>query len=194
MYSNMCISWWMYFVTGLSYVLQQPSTARLARTKVLSKKSSHSYSSRWVIIKGISLVTEFNEGCLSLFNGVYVNPNVDVHYWKGWYRHYFFFLPPRNILTFRRPWISSSGFSVWRTLVAKEPILLTNCSTLWPEFLTLVKQLWGILSKASWLCLERHLFVLSSMFIHVRVQTCVTVFDVQKILANLIWINMNLLF
>ena len=97
-------------------------------------------------------------------------------------------------LTFHHPWISSSGFAVWRTLVAKEPILLTNCSTLWPEFLTLVKQLWGILSKASWLCLERHLFVLSSMFIHVRVRTCVTVFDVQKILANLIWINMNLLF
>ena len=123
----MYISWWVYFVTGLSYVLEQPSTARLAKTKAdIIKKSSHSYSTCWVIIKRISLVTKFNKVCLSLFNGVYVNPSVDVQHWKGWYIHYFFFLPQKNILTFRRPWISSSGFAVWRTLVAKEPIYITD--------------------------------------------------------------------
>ena len=36
----------MYFVTGSSYILQQPSTARLAKTKAdLAKKSSHFYLS-----------------------------------------------------------------------------------------------------------------------------------------------------
>ena len=36
----------MYFVTGLSYALQQASTAGLAKTKAdIPKKSSYSYSS-----------------------------------------------------------------------------------------------------------------------------------------------------
>ena len=46
MYSIMYIGWGVYFVTGLSYVLQQPLTAELAKTKAnIVKKSSHSYSS-----------------------------------------------------------------------------------------------------------------------------------------------------
>ena len=41
------ISWWVYFVTGLDFVLQQPSTAILAKTKAdIAEKSSYSYSSR----------------------------------------------------------------------------------------------------------------------------------------------------
>ena len=49
MYSNMYISWWVYFVTDLSYVLQQPATAGPAKTKTnIAKKSSHSYSSCWL--------------------------------------------------------------------------------------------------------------------------------------------------
>ena len=48
MYSNMCISWWVYFVTGFSYVLQQLPTARLAKTKAdIMNKSTHSWSSHW---------------------------------------------------------------------------------------------------------------------------------------------------
>ena len=40
----------MGFVTDLSYVLQQPSTARLAKTKAdIAKKSSHFYSSHCLI-------------------------------------------------------------------------------------------------------------------------------------------------
>ena len=47
----MYISWWVYFVTGLSYVLQQPPTAGLAKTKAdIMNKSSHSCSSRWQIL------------------------------------------------------------------------------------------------------------------------------------------------
>ena len=43
----MYINWWVYFVTDLGYVLQQPSSAGLAKTKTdISKKTSHSYSSR----------------------------------------------------------------------------------------------------------------------------------------------------
>jgi hypothetical protein len=39
----------VYFVTGLKYILQQPSTAGLAKTKAdIAKKSSYSYSSRWL--------------------------------------------------------------------------------------------------------------------------------------------------
>ena len=39
LYSNTYISWWVYFVTGLRYVLQQPSTAGLAKTKTdIAKK------------------------------------------------------------------------------------------------------------------------------------------------------------
>ena len=38
----------MYFVTGLSYVLQQPLTAGLAKTKAdIANKSSYSCSSRY---------------------------------------------------------------------------------------------------------------------------------------------------
>ena len=33
MYCNMYINRWMYFVTGLNLVLQQPSPATLAKTK-----------------------------------------------------------------------------------------------------------------------------------------------------------------
>ena len=42
----MNISWWVYFVTGLSYVLQQPPTAGLAKTKAdITNESAHSCSS-----------------------------------------------------------------------------------------------------------------------------------------------------
>ena len=42
-------SWCVYFVTGLSYVLQQPLTARQAKTKAdIVNKSSHSCLSCWV--------------------------------------------------------------------------------------------------------------------------------------------------
>ena len=40
----MFISWWVYFVTGLSSVLKQPPTAGLAN---IANKSSHSSSSCW---------------------------------------------------------------------------------------------------------------------------------------------------
>ena len=41
------ISWWVYFVTGLNLVLQQSSTAALAKTKEgIAKKSSCCYLSR----------------------------------------------------------------------------------------------------------------------------------------------------
>ena len=41
MYNNIYISWWVYFVTGLNLVLQQPLTAALAKTKTdIVKKSS----------------------------------------------------------------------------------------------------------------------------------------------------------
>ena len=41
------ISWWVYCMAGLSLVLQQPSTAVLAKTKAeIAKKSSYCYSSR----------------------------------------------------------------------------------------------------------------------------------------------------
>ena len=44
----MYISWWVHFLTGLTYVLQQPLTAGLAKTKAdITKKTSHSYLSRW---------------------------------------------------------------------------------------------------------------------------------------------------
>ena len=44
----MYISWWVYFVTGLSYVLQQPPNAGQAKTKAdISNKSAHSCSSHW---------------------------------------------------------------------------------------------------------------------------------------------------
>ena len=33
MYSDMYISWWVYFLTGISYVLKQPLTDGLAKTK-----------------------------------------------------------------------------------------------------------------------------------------------------------------
>ena len=47
-YNNTYISWWVYFVTGLNFVLQQPLTAVLAKTKAdIAKKSSYCYSSRW---------------------------------------------------------------------------------------------------------------------------------------------------
>ena len=49
LYSNMYISWLVYFVTGLSYVLLQSTTARLAKLKAdIAKKNSHSYLSRWI--------------------------------------------------------------------------------------------------------------------------------------------------
>ena len=52
MYSNMYISWWMYFVTGLRYVLQQPSTAGPAKTKAdIAKKSFYSYLSLWSSVR-----------------------------------------------------------------------------------------------------------------------------------------------
>ena len=39
----MYISWWVHFVTGLNYVLQQALTARLAKTKAdIANKSTHS--------------------------------------------------------------------------------------------------------------------------------------------------------
>ena len=42
MYTNMYISWWVYFVTGLNLVLQQPLTAALAKTKAdIMKKSAY---------------------------------------------------------------------------------------------------------------------------------------------------------
>ena len=48
MYSNMYISWWVYFLTGLTYVLQQPLTGGLAKTKAdITWKTSHSYLSHW---------------------------------------------------------------------------------------------------------------------------------------------------
>ena len=57
----------MYLVTGLSYVLQQPSTAGLAKTKaVIAKKSSHSYSSRWqktTKVKVFKALGIYNFGC-----------------------------------------------------------------------------------------------------------------------------------
>ena len=50
MYSNMYIIWWVYFVTGLSYVLQQPPSAGLAKTTAdIAKKSSHSFLSHCLI-------------------------------------------------------------------------------------------------------------------------------------------------
>ena len=46
MYFNMYISWWVYFVTASSYVLQQPSTAGLAKTKAdITNESAHFCSS-----------------------------------------------------------------------------------------------------------------------------------------------------
>ena len=42
MYNNIYISWWVYFVTGLNLVLQQPMTAVLAKTMADTvKKSSY---------------------------------------------------------------------------------------------------------------------------------------------------------
>ena len=39
----------VFFVTGLNFVLQQPSTAVLAKTKVdIAKKSSYPYLSHWL--------------------------------------------------------------------------------------------------------------------------------------------------
>ena len=47
-YIDMHISWWVYFVTGSNLVLQQPSTAVLAKTKAdITKESSYFYSSCW---------------------------------------------------------------------------------------------------------------------------------------------------
>ena len=68
MYNDMYISWWVYFVTGLSYVLQQSPTARLAKTKAdIANKSSHSCSSHCVDLKQ-SLVHENKDVILpSLF-------------------------------------------------------------------------------------------------------------------------------
>ena len=43
---HIAISWWVNFVTVLSYVLQQPLTAGLAKIKAdITKKGSHPYSS-----------------------------------------------------------------------------------------------------------------------------------------------------
>ena len=51
-YSNMYISWLVCFMTGSSYILQQPWTTGLAKTKAnIAKKSSHSYSSRCLLFK-----------------------------------------------------------------------------------------------------------------------------------------------
>ena len=43
MYSNMYISWWVYFVTGSSYVLQQPSTAGRPKQTQISRKKKLSF-------------------------------------------------------------------------------------------------------------------------------------------------------
>ena len=50
MYTNMYISWWVYFVTGLSYVLQQPLTARLAKTKTDTIHTSQTLATTFVMI------------------------------------------------------------------------------------------------------------------------------------------------
>ena len=65
--------------------------------------SGHCHSLLLVIIKRTSLVTEFDEVCLSIFDGVYINPNVDLQYWKGRYIHYFFFLPNEKLFDLPPP-------------------------------------------------------------------------------------------
>ena len=53
MYSNMYIRWWVYFVTGLIYVLQLPTTTKLAKTKAdIVNKNSYSYSSSCFQVSG----------------------------------------------------------------------------------------------------------------------------------------------
>ena len=65
-YSNMYISWLVCFMTGSSYILQQPWTTGLAKTKAnIVKKIYHSYSSRCLLFKTNTIwlpISTMNQG------------------------------------------------------------------------------------------------------------------------------------
>ena len=57
-YNNRYISWWMYFVAGLSLVLQQPSTAVLPNQRQISQKRALIVT-RLIVLSCLSSVRTF---------------------------------------------------------------------------------------------------------------------------------------
>ena len=99
---DMYISWWVYFVRDLSYVLQQPSTAWLAKTKSDTSKKELSFllvllNTLWITcekggawenenapLETISTQCKYRcrhkGGCLHIHHTSYIMPYYVIHF------------------------------------------------------------------------------------------------------------------
>ena len=102
-------SWWVYFVTGSSYVLQQPSTSKLDETKAdIAKKSSHSYSSRWLY----SMVCYWRKTNNEAFKEMHLKNNRHL-YWLKCHTTFSLLIMPINLFDYQPyfPCISTVNMS-----------------------------------------------------------------------------------
>ena len=142
----------------------------------------HCHSLLLVIIKRTSLVTEFNEVCLSLFDGAYINPNVDLQYWKGWYIHYFFFLPNEKLFDLPPPLNFKFRVCSLKDACSEGTNITDELQYIMARFSNFGKIIMRHLVKGRLAVSGK-----TPVCYQLRVRSWVTVFDLLKILAS-IWI------